>query len=271
MSRAGLLMGHLTEQGVGRRVIQGVEEVGFAGALFAESIYWMLFGRVRQQPVRLHAILAQAVQIGLQALPIATLLAGTIGIMLALQSLYTLGLFGAQSFATVGISLSVVREFAPLIIGILIAGRTGSALAARFSTMLINQEIDALRVIGISPVRYLVAPALIAMIVVVPCLTMWANIVALAAAGFVVTPTLDISMLAYFNDLMAAVSTNDLWHGLAKSALFAALVAIVSSLNGALAQGGADGVGRMTTRAVVQSIAAIIVADMIFAYAATVG
>ncbi len=262
-------MGHLMEQGVGRRVTQGVEEIGFGGALFAESIYWMLFGRVRQQPVRLHAILAQAVQIGLQALPIATLLSATIGIMLALQSLYTLGLFGAESFATIGISLSVVREFAPLIIGILIAGRTGSALAARFSTMMINQEVDALRVIGISPVRYLVAPALIAMIVVVPCLTMWADIVALAAAGLVVTPTLDISMQAYLSNLMAALSINDLWHGLAKSALFAALVAIVSSLNGALAQGGAEGVGRMTTQAVVQSIAAIIIADMVFAYAAT--
>lgn len=263
-------MGHFMGQALGRRLVQGVEEIGFGGALFGESIYWMLFGRVRHQPVRLHSILAQAVQIGLAAIPIATLLSATIGIMLALQSLYTLGLFGAQSFATVGISLSVVREFAPLIIGILIAGRTGSALAARFSTMLINQEVDALRVIGIAPVRYLVAPALIAMVVVVPCLTMWANIVALAAAGLVVTPSLDISMLAYFNDLMAAISTNDLWHGLTKSALFAALVAIVSSLNGALAQGGADGVGRMTTRAVVQSIAAIVLADMIFACAATV-
>ena len=264
-------MGHFMEQGVGRRVTQGLEEVGFGGALFGESIYWMLFGQARRQPVRLHAILAQAVQIGLQALPIATLLSATIGIMLALQSLYTLGLFGAESFATVGISLSVVREFAPLIIGILIAGRTGSSLAARFSTMMINQEIDALRVIGISPVRYLVAPALIAMIFVVPCLTMWANIVALLAAGLIVTPTLDISMQAYLSNLMAAVSIDDLWHGLAKSALFAALVAIVSSLNGALAHGGADGVGRMTTRAVVQSIAAIVFADMIFAFAATVG
>ena len=225
-------MGQLSGQVLGRRIVQGVEEIGFRGALFGESIYWLLFGRVRQQPVRLHAVLTQAVQIGLQALPIATLLSATIGI--------------------------------------LIAGRTGSALAARFSTMLINQEVDALRVIGIAPVRYLVAPALVAMIVVVPCLTMWANMVALAAAGLVVTPSLDISMLAYFTDLMAAISTNDLWHGLTKSALFAALVAIVSSLNGALAQGGADGVGRMTTRAVVQSIAAIVLADMIFAYAVTV-
>ena len=119
--------------------------------------------------------------------------------------------------------------------------------------------------------RYLVAPALFGMVIVVPCLAMWANVVSLTAAGLVVTPSLDLSMLAYFNDLIAAVSVNDLWHGLFKSVLFAVLIAIVSSLNGALAEGGAEGVGRMTTRAVVQSIAAIIIADMIFAYVATLG
>lgn len=256
---------------IGQRLVRGVEEAGQAGALFGESIYWLLIGHRRKQPIRLAAITTQMIQVGVDALPIATLLSATIGAMLAIQSLYSLGLFGAESFAMVGIGLSVVREFAPLIIGILIAGRSGSALAARLSTMLINQEVDALRVIGVAPVRFLVAPALIAMIVVVPCLTMWANVVALTAAGFIVTPSLDISLPAYFSEVMAALSVNDLWHGLAKSALFAVLVAIISSLNGALAQGGAEGVGRMTTRAVVQSIAAIIIADMIFAYVSTIG
>ena len=137
-------------EGIGRGVVRGVEEVGFAGALFVESLLWTVLGRARRQPVRLPAVVTQMMQIGIQALPIATVLAATIGMMLAIQSLYSLGLFGAESFATVGIALSVVREFAPLIIAILIAGRSGSALAARFSTMMINQEVDALRVIGIA-------------------------------------------------------------------------------------------------------------------------
>jgi len=258
-------------EGVGRSVARGVEEVGFAGALFAESVLWTVLGPARRQPVRLPAVFVQMMQIGVLALPIASVLAATIGMMLAIQSLYSLKLFSAESFATVGIALSVVREFAPLIIGILIAARSGSALAARFSTMTIHQEVDALKVIGISPVRFLVAPALIAMMVMVPCLTMWANIVALAAAGFFVTATLDISMAAYFADIILVLSVNDLAHGLGKSVLFAALVAIVSSVNGALADGGAEGVGQQTTRAVVQSIAAIIVADMIFAFVVTSG
>ena len=109
------------------------------------------------------------------------------------------------------------------------------------------------------------------MVVFVPCLTMWANVVALSAAGVIAAPSLDLSLQSYFAELLRVVSINDLWHGLGKSLIFAALIAIVSSLNGALAQGGAEGVGRMTTRAVVHSIAAIIVTDMIFAYIATTG
>ncbi len=255
--------------GFGRSVVRGVEEVGFASALFLESLLWAVAGPARNQPVRLTAVFTQMLQIGIEALPIATVLAATIGMMLAIQSLYSLGLFGAESFATVGIALSVVREFAPLIIAILIAGRSGSALAARFSTMMINQEVDALRVIGISPVRFLVAPALFAMMIMVPALTMWANLVALTAAGIFVTAALEISMNAYFADAVAALSLNDLAHGLGKSMIFAALVALVSAVNGAMADGGADGVGRRTTRAVVHSIAAIIVVDMIFAFVMT--
>lgn len=258
-------------EGFGRSVVRGVEEVGFAGALFLESVFWAAVGPTRRQPVRLTAVLSQMMQIGIGALPIATVLSATIGMMLAIQSLYSLGLFGAESFATIGIALSVVREFAPLIIGILIAGRSGSALAARFSTMMINQEVDALRVIGVSPVRFLVAPALFAMMIMVPCLTMWANMVALTAAGFFVTSALEISMAAYVADALAALSVNDLMHGLGKSVLFAALVALVSAVNGALADGGAEGVGRRTTQAVVQSIAAIIVVDMLFAFVVTAG
>jgi phospholipid/cholesterol/gamma-HCH transport system permease protein len=100
---------------------------------------------------------------------------------------------------------------------------------------------------------------------------MWANIVAMTAAGFFVTAALEISMAAYFADAVAALSVNDLMHGLGKSVLFAALVALVSTVNGALADGGAEGVGRRTTRAVVQSIAAIIVVDMLFAFVVTAG
>ncbi len=207
--------------------------------------------------------------IGLDAVPIATLLSAAIGVMLAVQSLYSLTLFGAESFAHVGIALALTREFSPLIIGILMAGRSGSALAARISTMVINQEVDALRAIGINPVRYLVAPALAAMLIMLPALTMWSNLVAMTAAGLFVSAEVDISMAAYVTNTIAVLTPDDLLHGLSKSGLFAVLIVVIGAVNGSLIKGGSDGVGRVTTRSVVHATSAIIITDMIFGFLAT--
>ncbi len=254
---------------IGRRTIGGFDRIGLAAVLLAESAFWIVAGSRRRQPVRMGPVVLQMVETGLLAIPIATILSATIGMMLAIQGHYTLGLFGAESFAPYGIALSVVREFSPLIIGILVAGRSGSALAARLGTMEANQEIDALRVIGVSPVRYLLAPTLVAMLVMVPALTMWANLVALLSAGAYTTAQLDTSMAAFAADVMDALVLGDLTHGLAKSALFALLVVLIGAVNGTMIRGGAEGIGRSTTQAVVQGIAAIVIADMIFAFLAT--
>jgi phospholipid/cholesterol/gamma-HCH transport system permease protein len=253
----------------GRRTVRGLDEIGYAGSLLVESLFWLFVGSRWKQPVRPHSVVAQMMHVGVEALPIASLLAAAIGIMLAVQSIYSLGLFGAASFAHVGIALALTREFAPLVIGILIAGRSGSALAARLSTMTINQEVDALRAIGINPVRFLVAPALLAMLIMLPALTMWANLVALTAAGLFVAAELDISLAAYAANTFEVLQPADLLHGLGKSALFAVLIVVVGALNGSLVKGGSEGVGRVTTRSVVHSISAIIVTDMIFGFVMT--
>jgi phospholipid/cholesterol/gamma-HCH transport system permease protein len=122
---------------------------------------------------------------------------------------------------------------------------------------------------GIDPVRYLVAPPLFAMMLMVPALTMWCHLVALAAAGAYVTGQLEISFGAYFGQVIDSLKVTDLGHGLAKSAIFAVLITLVGVVNGALVSGGAEGVGRMTTRSVVHAISAIVITDMIFAFAVT--
>ena len=254
---------------VGRATIRGLDEAGFAAALLGESLYWLGVGRGKGQPVRRQAIFAQAMEIGVQAIPILSILTFTIGVMLAIQGIYTLRVFGAESRVTTGIALSVVREFSSLITGILVAGRSGSALAARLGTMKINQEIDALTVMGINPVRYLVAPPLVAMVVMVPALTMWSHIVALFGAGLYVSGELGMSLGAYAVAVLEVLKLGDLEHGLAKSFIFAILITVVGVVNGALVTGGAEGVGRMTTRSVVHAISAIVITDMIFAFAVT--
>lgn len=121
----------------------------------------------------------------------------------------------------------MVREFGPLITGILVAGRTGSSLAARIGTMRISQEIDALAVMGINPVRFIVAPALIAMMVMVPLITLWSILVMLAGAGWYISVAPGMSMAAYVDRIIDIVSAGDLIHGLSKSILFSVLITLV--------------------------------------------
>ena len=254
---------------LGRWAVAGISEFGFAAALVGECVFWLAVGGKRRQKVRLGPVVAQAMEIGIGALPIVTVLTGTIGIMLAIQGIYSLKLFGAESRVTLGVAMSTVREFAPLITGILVAGRSGSALAARLGTMRINQEIDALTVMGVSPVRFLVAPALVAMLVMLPCLTLWGDLVGLFAAGLYIAPQLGSTMGAYADEVISLIKLNDMLHGLAKSAIFAVLITIVGVLNGASVTGGAEGVGRMTTRSVVHAISAIVITDMLFVFMVT--
>jgi phospholipid/cholesterol/gamma-HCH transport system permease protein len=254
---------------IGRRSAGFFDQIGYGAMLFLESIYWLLVGWRRRQPVRIRMVFHEMQQIGVAAIPIATLLSGTIGLMLAIQSLYSLGLFGAEAYAYIGIALSVAREFSPLIMAILVAGRSGSAIAARLATMTINQEVDALQVMGINPVRYLVSPVVVALALMLPCLAMWANLVSEFTAGFYVSAALNSSLGAFVNDSLTVLKTGDIWHGIGKATLFGVLIALVAVVNGSSVSGGAEGVGKVTTMSVVQSICMIVVADMLFAYIAT--
>ncbi|MCP5372378.1 MAG: ABC transporter permease [Hyphomicrobiales bacterium] len=261
-------IGNFVER-VGRATVAAVEEVGNGGVLVVQSLYWVFVGAQQRQPVRIASVFVQMMEIGIKAVPIIAMLAATIGMMLAIQSIYTLRIFGAESRVTIGIALSVTREFAPLITGILVAGRSGSALAARIGTMKINQEIDALHVMGINPVRFLVVPALLASVVMVPSLTIFSDFMGLLAAGLYINLELGISLAAYVSELQAVLHVDDVMHGLGKSMIFSVLIAVIGVVNGASVTGGAEGVGKVTTRAVVLSISAIIVTDMIFAFVAT--
>jgi len=256
---------------VGRMTVSAIEEVGNGAVLVGQSVFWLFMGPKLRQPVRPGSVVVQMVEIGIYAIPILMLLNGAIGVMLAIQGIYTLKIFGAESRVTFGIAFAVVREFGPLITGILIAGRTGSALAARIGTMRINQELDALHVMGINPVRFLVVPALLAMVIMVPLLTFMSEVVGLLAAGLYVEFTLGISIPAFFDQVVDVLGIGDLFHGLGKSVLFAVLIAVIGVVNGASVTGGAEGVGKVTTRSVVQAISAIVLTDMLFAYIATLG
>lgn len=251
---------------LGRKTLSGIEEIGYHAALLAESLFWLVWGARIGQPVRIRAIFNEMILVGISALPIIATLSFTVGVMLAIQGIHTLETFGAQEQVVLGIALSVTREFAPLIVAILVAGRSGSAFAARIGTMVISQEVDALRVIGINPVRHLVAPSLLAMIVMLPALTFFADIVGLFGGALYSAAELGIGIDVYWERTFAVLSNDDIFQGLQKSLVFAVLITLVGAANGFSVSGGAEGVGRVTTRSVVLSIAAILIADMIFTY-----
>lgn len=251
---------------LGRRTVAAVGSVGYAGMLLVESVYFTCWGWRRGQPVRWRMVFEQMRQVGVDAIPIVCLLSMTIGIMLGIQFISALSEFGAQSQVVVAAGKSITREFGALITGIVVAGRSGSAFAARLGSMVVSQEVDALAVIGIEPVRYLVAPALIAMVVMLPVLTVLADFVAIVGAGLYAMGPLDMSLAAYLVQTLDLLEPRDLWEGLSKSVVFAVLITLIGLSTGFAVSGGAEGVGRATTRAVVASITALVIADMLFSF-----
>jgi phospholipid/cholesterol/gamma-HCH transport system permease protein len=251
---------------LGRHSMSVLEGLGYAGMLLLEGLYFFCLGWRHGQTVRMHAVAEQMRQIGVDAIPIVLLLSFTVGLMLGIQFISALSEFGAQSQSVIAVAKSVTREFGALITGILVAGRSGSALAARIGSMKVSQEIDALAVIGIEPVRYLVAPALIAMMLVLPALTLFANGAALIGASLYCSPALHITPTAYLMQTLHVLELRDIWEGLSKSLVFAVIITLVGVSTGFGVQGGAEGVGRATTRAVVASITLLIVADMMFSF-----
>lgn len=251
---------------LGRATFGALAGIGYAAMLLVDALYFTAVGWRVGQPVRIRAVFEQMRQIGVDALPIVSLLAFTVGIMLGIQFVSALGEFGAQSQVVLAVAKSVTREFGALITAILVAGRSGSALAARIGSMSVSQEVDALAVIGIEPVRYLVAPALIAMLVMLPLLTVFADAVAIFGAALYSAPALDVTPTAYVLQTLSLLTPGDVGQGLAKSVVFALLITLIGVSTGFSVSGGAEGVGRATTRSVVMAICWIIIADMIFSF-----
>ena len=249
----------------GQMVNVNIAAIGFAALILQQSIALLIFGRRYDQAVRLRHISSEIMIAGVQGLPVVILMASTIGVMLSIQGIHSLSVFGAETQVTFGLALSIPREFAPLITGILIAGRSGSQLTSRIGSMRLNGEIDALTVMGISPIRFVVAPALLGLLISLPVLVAVANVAAFSAAGFYIDAVLGIGPAAYWMDILSVVTLVDLAHSFGKAFIFAILISLISICIGLKVAGGAEVLGRSTTSSVVTCITAIIAADTVFA------
>jgi phospholipid/cholesterol/gamma-HCH transport system permease protein len=252
---------------IGRSAVAAVQEasglLGFVGesaACFAGSVGHPT--RIRWRPIlfNLHSA-------GLSALPIVALLSFLLGIVVAYQGADQLRQYGANIFVADLIGLSMLREFAPLITAIIIAGRSGSAYAAQIGTMAVTEEIDAMRTIGMKPLEMLVLPKAIALVIAMPLLTAAADVCGVFGGMIMARVKLDVSFAEFIHRLLKAVSTTSYLVGIGKAPVFAVIIVMVGCFQGFRTQGGADSVGRQTTRSVVQSIVYVIVADGLFSIA----
>jgi phospholipid/cholesterol/gamma-HCH transport system permease protein len=207
---------------------------------------------------------------GFDALPIVGLLSFLLGIVVAYQGADQLRQYGANIFVADLIGVSMLREFAPLITAIIIAGRSGSAYAAQIGTMAVTEEIDALRTLGIPPLELLVLPKLLALLVALPLLTVFADALGVFGGMLMARAQLAVSYTEFLDRFVKAVSVSTFMVGLAKAPVFALIIAVVGCFQGFRTRGGADSVGRQTTRSVVQSIFLVIVADALFSVAFSV-
>ncbi|MGC4116364.1 MAG: MlaE family lipid ABC transporter permease subunit [Myxococcales bacterium] len=218
----------------------------------------------RPASLRRAAVVEQAIYIGSQALGIVGLISFLVGLTLAFQSAYQLQQFGASIFVANLIGVSVIREMGPLMTAILVAGRSGSSIAAEISTMKVSEEIDALTVMGMDPVTFLALPRLLAITLTMPLLTVLADVLGILGGFLVGTLYLDISIPAFASQMLQALSPKDLLTGLVKSLAFAWGIGLIGLFYGFRVHGGAAEVGRTTTSSVVASIFYIIVADCLF-------
>ena len=189
------------------------------------------------------------------------LIALLVGITIALQSAAQLRQFGANLFVADLIGISITRELGPLMTAVVVAGRSGSAVAAELGTMTITEEIDALKTMGINAARFLLVPKVLAITIVQPLLTTMADFLAISGGLIVAVTYLDVSATSFLTRLQEALELKDILTGLFKSIVFAQLIVTVGALAGLRTQGGPDAVGRSTTGSVVAAIFAVIVAD----------
>ncbi|WP_437826283.1 ABC transporter permease [Sorangium sp. So ce1153] len=201
---------------------------------------------------------------GVDALPIVLLINTLVGFVMAFQAAKQLATYGANIYVADLVGISVTRELAPLMTAIIVCGRSGAAIAAELGTMKVSEEIDALRTMGFGAVSYLVLPRALALFLVVPVLTLIADIVGIAGGTLVASTSLGVSPRGYLNETLIAVRPFDVITGIIKSSAFAVTIALIACQQGFATSGGAEGVGRRATSTVVSSLFCIVLIDTFF-------
>ena len=249
---------------IGRRALSLIAHTHDASVLINKVFYWTFLSPFRGQKLRVRASLFEMVKAGYNSIPIVATISLFVGIILALQSAYQLKRVGALIYVANLVGVSITRELGPILTAIIVAGRSGSAFAAEIGSMKAADEIDALIGMGINPVGFLVSPKLIALMVMMPCLTVLSDCIGIFGGFILSVSVLEIHPFNYFQQTVQALHVRDIVTGLVKAWAFGVVITIVGAYQGFKVSGGAEEVGRRTTAAVVASIFLVIVFDLFF-------
>jgi phospholipid/cholesterol/gamma-HCH transport system permease protein len=246
-------------EALGRVAAAGLQDVGFIATTVLQGI-------TKPSSLAFRETVRQVYQTGVQAIPIVCLISFLMGVVVAYQGANQLAKFGAGVFVADLVTISILREMGVIMAAIMVAGRSGSAFAASLGVMKLNEELDALRVMGLDPNQVLVAPRVLGLIIALPLLTGFADLAGLAGGLFLSVAVLDISVAQFVDRAAASADLTTLLVGLVKAPVFAFLIGAVGTLRGLQVTSSAEQLGRLTTTAVVQSIALILAADAVFTF-----
>lgn len=241
---------------LGRRIISFVRYIGGMAVLFSQTLYCTF-----RFPPRMREIFFQMKNIGVNSLPVVSLISLFTGMVLAFQSAYQMEKVGAEIYIASLVALSMTRELGPVLTALFVAGKVGAAVTAEVGTMKVTEQIDALETLATNPVRYLVVPRFLAIVVMLPLLTIYANFMGILGGYIIGVGRLGISSSLYLRMTYEPLILKDIFTGLLKAFIFAMIICIVACFEGFSTTGGAQGVGKSTTLSVVTSFILIIATD----------
>ena len=241
---------------LGTSVKHPLEEAGRIILLLYSTLKWLL-----RPPFEIKSIVRQMLEIGVKSIPVVMITALFTGMVLALQSYTGFKRFGAEGFVGSVVALSMTRELGPVLTALIVTGRAGAAMAAELGTMRVTEQIDALETLATNPVKYLIVPRFISGLIMLPSLTVIAVLIGIMGGYFVTVVLLGASVNTYMTNTWDYLQIQDMYNGLIKACFFGAALALICCYKGFYTRGGAEGVGKATTGAVVISFMTILISD----------
>jgi len=232
-------------------------------ALFVDTMYWLFVGPFKKKAAKREGIFEQMCFVGVKSLIIVIFVALFTGIVIAMQTAPQLSSLGAVIYVAGLVAVSITRELGPVLTGLVIAGRSGAAMAAELGTMSVTEQVEALESMALNPIRFLVVPRFLALVIMLPCLTILADVMGIIGGWLIGVFNLGINSSLYMDTTFRFLTTKDVMTGIVKSFVFGAIIALIGCYYGLHTSGGAEGVGKATTTSIVTSFILIILADCI--------